>query len=282
MFIDLFIGGTSAVVARTVTSPMELYKVQRQNYFMPNSTLRAVIRKEGLRYLWKGNGINCLRAFPQFSISHAVYEKTKIMLDKNKKIKNEQSVQMISGFMGGIISMVCIYPLENIRTRLSLQTNKNHYRGIYDALKKIPMRQLYNGLGTSVIGFGPFNAINRTAYTYYKKKFEFTDDKYGKDTIINKNKDYYNFIIYLLCGGFSSVTAISVTYPTDIVRKRLQLQGMSQHVPEYNGIIDCVKKVYATDGVKGFYRGLYATYVKLFPTFAIQYYIMDKMNFLKE
>jgi hypothetical protein len=57
---------------------------------------------------------------------------------------------------------------------------------------------------------------------------------------------------------------------------------MSNDVPKYNGIIDCVKKIYKHDGIGGFYRGLYATYIKLFPTFAVQYYIMDKMNFLKE
>jgi hypothetical protein len=245
---------------------------------MPNSTLRDVIKKEGVRYLWKGNCVNCARAFPQFSISYAVFEKSKKTLEEKYQTKDSKSIKFISGFMGGVISMVCIYPLENIRTRMSLQTNKNHYTGIFDAFKKIPTRQLYNGLGTSVLGFGPFNAITFTMFDVYKKQFELKDDKCVKYI----HKDNYNLIVKLLCGGFSSISAISITYPTDVIRKRLQLQGMSKDVPEYSGIIDCVKKIYKQDGIGGFYRGLYATYIKLFPTFAIQYYIMDKMNFLKE
>ena len=35
--------------------------------------LDLFLKKEGFRYLWKGNLTNCLRAFPQFGISYAVY-----------------------------------------------------------------------------------------------------------------------------------------------------------------------------------------------------------------
>ncbi len=52
MWIDLVIGGLSGVISRTLTAPLELYKIQRQNAFIPNSTIRDVLKKEGLRYLW--------------------------------------------------------------------------------------------------------------------------------------------------------------------------------------------------------------------------------------
>ena len=69
MLIDLLIGGLSGVNSRTLTAPLELYKIQRQNTFMPHSTLRAVVKKEGFRYLWKGNATNCIRVFPQSAIN---------------------------------------------------------------------------------------------------------------------------------------------------------------------------------------------------------------------
>ena len=48
---DLMIGGTAGIVSRTCISPIELYRIQRQNSFMPDSNLRSVIRKEGFRYV---------------------------------------------------------------------------------------------------------------------------------------------------------------------------------------------------------------------------------------
>ena len=77
MFITEFmIGGMSAIISRTLTAPLELYKTQRQNYFIPDATIRSVLRKEGIRYLWKGNYTNCIRAFPQFAITNGIYVKT--------------------------------------------------------------------------------------------------------------------------------------------------------------------------------------------------------------
>ncbi len=82
---DLLTGGLSAIISRTATAPLELFKIQRQNSFIPFSTLRAVLQREGLSYLWKGNGTNCLRAFPQFAISYAVYERNKVGVFSNVK-----------------------------------------------------------------------------------------------------------------------------------------------------------------------------------------------------
>ena len=38
-------------------SSIRIWRLQRQNSFIPNSTLRDVIKKEGIRYLWKGNAV---------------------------------------------------------------------------------------------------------------------------------------------------------------------------------------------------------------------------------
>ena len=47
MLIDLVVGGLSGVISRTLTAPLELYKIQRQNAFIPNSTIRDVLKKGG-------------------------------------------------------------------------------------------------------------------------------------------------------------------------------------------------------------------------------------------
>ena len=51
MFLDFLIGGISAGVAKTSLAPIELYRIQQQNYFLPNTTLRQVVKNEGIRVL---------------------------------------------------------------------------------------------------------------------------------------------------------------------------------------------------------------------------------------
>jgi len=84
----------------------------------------------------------------------------------------------------------------------------------------------------------------------------------------------------LMSGGICGCFAVTIMYPTDLIRRRLQIQNFDPTVPKYNGIVDCIKKITTTEGIQGLYRGLIANYAKTFPTFAIQFYVLDKMKFL--
>ena len=55
---NFVIGGLSAIVSRTATAPLELYKLQLQNNYLKNNSLYHVVRNEGVRFLWKGNMTN--------------------------------------------------------------------------------------------------------------------------------------------------------------------------------------------------------------------------------
>jgi len=263
MVIDLIIGGLSGVISRTLTAPLELYKIQRQNAFIPNSTVRAVLNKEGLRYLWKGNGTNCVRIFPQTAINYGVFEFTKKHLFQ--EIENEKIKNLLAGSMGGSVSITLTYPLETIRSRLTLQTCNSHYKGFMDACRAIPIMDMFKGLRMSILGFAPFTAISFSTYFTYR---EYLEDY----TIWNKD------VIKVIGGGMAGTTAVTITYPSDLIRRRLQLQNFDKSVPKYSGIIDCVKKIVANEGVIGLYRGLPASYIKLFPTIGIQFLAMERLN----
>jgi len=262
MINDVIVGGMSSIISRTLTAPIELYKTQKQNPFIPYSTLSSVIKKEGFNNLWKGNLTNCLRILPQNGINYSLFNYFKSNVFQN--IDNNELKNFISSNISGLIAMLSTYPLETIKTRLSLQSSNKYYNNIYHAFKTIPNRDLYRGLNMSLIGFVPFNSITFTLYHYYKNE-------------LNKHNIEYN-IQNFISGGLSGLSAITITYPTDLIRKRLQIQNFDKHVPKYNGIIDCIKKIYLTEGIKGLYRGLPASYVKIFFTFGIQFYLLDNRS----
>ena len=134
MFIDFIIGGIGGIVSRSAVAPIELNRIQRQNYFIPNTTLKDVYKKEGLRFFWKGNATNCARIFPQLAINYSIFRNIKPYYKNH--FENENIANFLSGSTAGCISILATYPLETTRTYLSLQTNKNKYKGILDALKK--------------------------------------------------------------------------------------------------------------------------------------------------
>jgi len=55
---------------------------------------------------------------------------------------------------------------------------------------------------------------------------------------VDKNHPYAQFM-NLLLGGSAGTIAVSITYPTDLVRRLMQLSGTPGN-PEYSSAIDCV------------------------------------------
>lgn len=262
MFTDFLIGGLAGTFSRTIVAPIELFRIQKQASFIPNSSLRDVYKKEGIRYFWKGNMANCARIFPQMAINFAVFNNTK---DLNKKIikNNDKLSNFFSGAMAGSISMVATYPLETTRTYLSLQTNKNKYKNINDVLRKTPVKQIYQGLGVSMFGFALWSGIQYSTFFTLKNNF--------KDTYLDSK---------LLLGGLSGCIAVTISYPTDLLRRRLQLQGFDKTVPVYKNAFHGVVQILKKEGIKGFYKGLMANYLKTFPQTALQFWALGNLNLL--
>ena len=256
---DLLIGGMVGAISRTLTAPLELYKIQKQNKFIQHS-VSSVLQKEGLRYLWKGNLTNILRIAPQMSLNYSIYKSCQQQFTEKTSFSTE-IINLLSGAISGSISITAIYPFETIRTRLSLQTKKQQYTGIIDVIKKTKFPELYGGLRMSLIGFTPYNALHFMFYQKYLSELQ---------TI-----ELSNTYCYLLAGGFSGISALSITYPSDLIRRRLQLQNMNSTIPKYTGIMDVIKKIIQETGVRGLYHGLLPSYCKIFPTIAIQFYLFE-------
>lgn len=57
------------------------------------------------------------------------------------------------------------------------------------------------------------------------------------------------------------------------------MQGfMGEDAPRYTGMTDAFKKIYAAEGIVGFYRGLIPNYVKVVPAIAVSFYIYEELK----
>jgi hypothetical protein len=57
-------------------------------------------------------------------------------------------------------------------------------------------------------------------------------------------------------GMFASAASQTITYPLNLVRTRLQTQGVNGRPVEYRGMIDCVASIVRRDGPRGLFVGL--------------------------
>ena len=59
----------------------------------------------------------------------------------------------------------------------------------------------------------------------------------------------------LMIGALAGVNAVTCTYPTDLIKRRLQMKSLDG-VKKYHGIIDCIRRIFIEEGIPGFYKGL--------------------------
>jgi solute carrier family 25 phosphate transporter 23/24/25/41 len=87
---------------------------------------------------------------------------------------------------------------------------------------------MYQGLGMSCIGIAPFIGIKMASYDFLMERF-------GPKKGSKIKPIYYNLTMGALAGTF----AVTITYPTDLIRRLIQLNGTEGH--NYNGLMDCLK-----------------------------------------
>eukprot|EP00656_Telonema_subtile_P013593 TRINITY_DN16905_c0_g1_i2.p1 TRINITY_DN16905_c0_g1~~TRINITY_DN16905_c0_g1_i2.p1 ORF type:complete len:155 (-),score=34.80 TRINITY_DN16905_c0_g1_i2:93-557(-) len=123
----LLAGGIAGCVSRTLTSPIERYKVLKQmdttnKYTSLSGGMRRVYAEEGWYGFMRGNGANVVRIAPNSAIQFLAFDFYKKQFGADKS-SGEIPVwrTLCSGACTGMTSSTAVYPLDMIRSRLSVQ-----------------------------------------------------------------------------------------------------------------------------------------------------------------
>lgn len=164
---------------------------------------------------------------------------------------------LAAGGVAGGISKTIVAPIERVKLILQVQAastqiaEADQYKGIVDAFKRIPAEQgfmsLWRGNLANVIRYFPTQALNFAFKDKYKRMFLKGVDR----------KDFWRFFAgNLASGGAAGATSLLFVYPLDFARTRLGADvGKSAAERQFNGLGDCLKKIFQSDGLKGLYQG---------------------------
>ena len=73
-----------------------------------------------------------------------------------------------------------------------------------------------------------------------------------------------NILKLLFCGGTAGILCWLPVYPFDVIKTRLQADGVMGKC-KYSSIIDCTRRSYKNEGITVFLRGFTPTILKAFP-----------------
>ncbi|XP_068183478.1 mitochondrial adenyl nucleotide antiporter SLC25A24-like isoform X2 [Antennarius striatus] len=271
---QLMAGVTAGCVARTGTAPLDRVKVFRQVHgssdFKGNvrSSFQYMVREGGLPALWRGNGVNVLKIAPETAIKFTAYDQIKkVMRGKNDQRHLRVHERFVAGSLAGATAQTVIYPMEVLKTRLTLRKT-GQYSGIADCAKQILQREgitaFYKGYLPNMLSIVPYAGIDLAVYETLKFSW------------LNRNKGLPDPGVMVLvgCGAVSSTCGQLASYPLALIRTRMQAQVSVKGVPKPS-MLTLLHSIVTQEGVAGLYRGISPNLLKVIPAVSVSYVVYE-------
>ncbi|XP_067452393.1 mitochondrial adenyl nucleotide antiporter SLC25A24 [Thunnus thynnus] len=273
---QLSAGAMAGAVSRTGTAPLDRMKVFMQVHASKSNKISLVggfkqmLKEGGVTSLWRGNGINVLKIAPETAIKFMAYEQYKKLLSSEPgKVKTHE--RFMAGSLAGATAQTAIYPMEVMKTRLTLRKT-GQYSGMFDCAKKILKKEgvkaFYKGYIPNILGIIPYAGIDLAVYESLKNVWL---ARYAKDTANP------GILVLLGCGTVSSTCGQLASYPLALIRTRMQAQA-SMEGSEQLPMNLMVKKILEKEGFFGLYRGILPNFMKVIPAVSISYVVYEYMR----
>jgi solute carrier family 25 carnitine/acylcarnitine transporter 20/29 len=98
-----------------------------------------------------------------------------------------------------------------------------------------------------------------TYFMSFETMREFTAEKRGCSIAALPLLDTF------ICGGLAGFFYWTPFYPVDVVKSALMGDSYLAGQRKYSGFMDAASKIYASSGIKGFYRGFIPCLARAFP-----------------
>ena len=311
-------GAMSTMAVRTLLAPFERMKLE---YMLNRSTtplipaVKLIFAKEGARGFWKGNFVNLLRTTPYKAINFAAFDAYKgiaLMACGGDPKDVDKILLAVAGAAAGVTSVSSCFPMDVVRTRLLVTGGMKKYGGVAACIRTLYTREgigaFYRGFLPAIIAMTPNGAVYYTVYDRLKarriKQIEAergVEEQKGKKGSgkqtkgpggqTNTNKDasgtprveqHY----MMLFGAMAGATAEFSTYPFEVVRRRMQLQGGTSSMSQVFGSVALrrmtmtLNVIVKKKGLAGLYVGAAPSVMQVLPSAALGYYSYEMFKLL--
>ena len=309
-----------------------LFQTGRLHKASVTTTLLSIKQQEGVKGLFRGNGASVLRIVPYASIHFGLYEhyrrafiklwynngresSEKVYLSDSTGSSEATSlssvlpqrvspvVDLLAGSSSGATAVILTYPLDFVRTRLAYTMEANRrecrpqtIRGILRmTLQGEGLLGLYRGIGPSLYGILPYAGLKFYVYQRLKQLY-FSEKGAGHGAGQDHGGEGIRLPVpYMLAfGGIAGLVAQTVTYPVDVVRRRMQVEGLRAGVGQgVKGVggpwqregpllprttPNALLFIARNEGWRVLWAGLSINYAKVVPSTAIGFTLYDMLK----
>ncbi|ODV82360.1 uncharacterized protein CANTADRAFT_4367 [Suhomyces tanzawaensis NRRL Y-17324] len=289
-------GAASGFAAGVAVCPLDVVKtrLQAQGAFLPGKSqinvkykgfvgaFKTILHEEGIRGLYRGLVPITIGYLPTWTIYFTIYERAKAIypdiLARNFNIHTDAVNHFLSAITAGTASSIAANPIWVVKTRLMIQTGANqtiygntspqtkpertYYKGTLHAFKTMYKEEglgvFYKGLVPSLFGLAHVG-IHFPVYEKLKLALHCEPTPESKGLLWR----------LILASSISKMIASTITYPHEILRTRMQIQGSHEDRNKRVSMVSTIKRIYRKEGLKGFYAGYVINLARTVPASAV-------------
>lgn len=264
---DLAAGTVGGAAQLIVGHPFDTIKVKLQSQPTPLpgqpprysgafDAVRQTLAAEGPGGLYKGMGAPLATVAAFNAVLFTVRGQMESLVRSHPGAPLTVNQQFVCGAGAGVAVSFLACPTELIKCRLQAQSALAgtgtaavavKYGGPMDVARQVlrsegGVRGLFKGLLPTMGREIPGNAIMFGVYEALKQQFAGGTDTSGL------SQGYL-----IVAGGLAGASFWGIVYPTDVIKSVLQVDDYKN--PKYSGSFDAFRKIKATEGFKGLYKG---------------------------
>ncbi|KAF4119323.1 solute carrier family 25 (mitochondrial citrate transporter), member 1 [Geosmithia morbida] len=293
---NLIAGGGAGMMEALVCHPLDTIKVRMQlsrRARQPGAPKRGfvktgaqIIAKETPLGLYKGLGAVLTGIVPKMAIRFTSFESYKQLLsDKASGVVSGRST-FLAGLAAGVTEAVAVVtPMEVIKIRLQAQHHsmadpldvpkyRNAAHALYTVVREEGAGALYRGVSLTALRQGTNQAVNFTAYTYFKDWLKAWQPQYEGVNL----PSWQTTLIGLVSGAMGPLS----NAPIDTIKTRLQRNPALPGTSAWSRISTIAADMFKQEGFHAFYKGITPRIMRVAPgqavTFTVYEYLKEKLE----
>ncbi|KAJ2782564.1 mitochondrial FAD carrier protein flx1 [Coemansia javaensis] len=286
------------MVSTTVFHPLDVVKIRLQVDTAARAdavlgravrAARHVVARDGAAGLYRGLGANLAGNCASWGLYFAWYTWIKDWMAGGGPAVAASGASTLSpaqhlaaGAAAGALTQCMANPLWVVKTRVctTSRSDAGAYRGLLDGLARIAategIRGLYKGLAPGLLGVA-HGGLQFMAYEEMKKL--------GVRSAGRRTVGDFSSAEYALMSSSSKVFALAITYPSQVLRSRLQQTPGAAAMPgapgaprmgSYSGLCDAAAKTLRAEGAAGFYKGFGPALLRVLPGNIVTFIVYEK------
>lgn len=271
-----FLGGCVGGLANVfVGHPFDTLKVRMQMHrtkLIP--CIKSMIKNEGPASLYKGITSPLYNVPIIYSLCFGSYEVGLWAL--GARFHKEPTVleSVAAGAWAGLVISFALTPMELVKCRLQMEgvgqrvQKTKAWQMTKTLAQTYGIRELYKANTLTILREVPSNAAYFGVYVYLKNALK----PILGDGALN----------IITVGGLSGLASWIVAYPQDTVKTRVQCDTLGTYKrSKYfndNGIIDCGRKIWQQEGMRGFWKGFSACSIRATFSEAVTFFVYDRFR----